>query len=90
MWERIGMVHLHWNCNNCNNDDSNTRQERVSRESKQPAARGWELAISTNRELVCPCRVASVAHRWSFLGRVGLGCWVNTAEGDTGGVRGIT
>ena len=35
-----------------------------------------------------------MAHRWSFLGRVGLGCWVNTAEGDTGGdscpVRGIT
>ena len=63
-------------------------------ESKHPAARGWELAISTNPELVCPCRVASVAHRWSFLGRVGLGCWVNTAEGDTGGdsspVRGIT
>ena len=49
MWEGIGMVHLHWNCNNYN-DDSNTRQER---ESKHPAARGWELAISTNPELVC-------------------------------------
>ena len=90
MWERSGMVHLHWNCNNYN-DDSNTRQEeRVERVStKHPAARGWELAISTNPELVCPCRVASVAHRWSFLGRVGLGCWVNTAEGVTGGVTGI-
>ena len=53
MWERSDMVHLHWNCNNYN-DDSNTRQERESRESKHPAARGWELAISTNQELVCP------------------------------------
>ena len=83
MWERSGMVHLHWNCNNYNGD-SNTRQERESREStKHPAARGWELAISTNPELVC-------RHGWrqwrttagpfsSFLGSV------NTAEGDTGG-----
>ena len=57
------------------------RRERVS--TKHPAARGWELAISTNPELVC-------RHGWrqwrttagpfsSFLGSV------NTAEGDTGG-----